>query len=127
MYKEEDLTKKIIGIAMLVHSEIGSGFQEKVYHNAMIVALIENNLEFETEKTTNILFHDETIGTFRTDLIIKNKVILELKAVCGEMPKLFQTQLISYLKATNIEVGLLLNFGNESLEIKRLARYKNYK
>lgn len=127
MYKESDLTQKIIGIAMRIHREIGPGFQERIYYKAMVFALNKENLNIESEKEYNIYFDDTRIGTFRADLVIENKVIIELKAVVGEMPKIFQTQTISYLKASGLEIGLLINFNNQSLEVKRLANYKNYK
>src|SRR3990167_1194440 len=123
MYKEVDLTKKIIGVAMRVHNKIGPGFPEKIYHQAMIIALDKEGLGIESEKEIDILYEDTYVGTFRLDLIINNKVVIELKAVSGEIPRVFQTQTISYLKASKIEIGLLINFGNERLEVKRLARY----
>jgi len=126
MYKESDLTKKIIGLAMQVHNEIGPGYQENIYHNAMIVVLEKEGYMFETEKEIYVIFRDKLVGSFRLDLLIDNKVVVELKAVVGDMPKIFKTQTISYLKASNIEVGLLINFGNSSLDVKRLARYDNY-
>lgn len=125
MYKEEELTRKIIGIAMRVHREIGPGFQERIYHQAMICALKENKVIFESEKEFDIMYHGHWVGTFRADLVIENKLIVELKSAV-EMTKLFETQTISYLKASNIEVGLLMNFGTRSLEVKRLARYHHY-
>ncbi len=127
MYKESDLTRKIIGLAMKVHREIGPGFQERIYHQALIVALKNNNSVFESEKEFNVKFQNVLVGNFRSDLVVENKVILELKAVVGEMPKLFYTQTISYLKASGLEVALLINFGNPSLEVKRFANYKNFK
>lgn len=125
-YKHEELTRKIIGIAMRVHREVGPGFQERVYHQAMICALGEDSLCFESEKEFDVLYRSKWIGTFRADLVVENLVIVELKSV-AEMIKLFETQTISYLKASGLEVGLLINFGNRSIEVKRLAHYKNYK
>jgi GxxExxY protein len=126
MYKHSELTEKIIGVAMKVHREIGPGFQEKIYHRGMELALPEVGFIVESEKEFDVMFQNHWVGTFRVDLLINKLVIVELKAVCGEMPKLFHTQTISYLKASGIEVGLLINFGNRDLEVKRLARYKNY-
>jgi len=126
MYKEEELTRKIIGVAMRVHSAIGPGFQERIYQNAMEYVLRGDGLFLESEKEFDILFEGVWVGTFRLDLVVNGRVIVELKAVVGEMPKLFQTQTISYLKASKLEVGLLINFGNQSLEIKRLANYKDF-
>jgi len=126
MYKESDLTKKIIGLAMQVHNEIGPGYQESIYHNAMIVILESKGYKFETEKEIDIFFQNKLVGLFRLDLLIENKIVVELKAVVGEMPNIFKTQTISYLKASGVEIGLLINFGNPSLDVKRLARYHNY-
>lgn len=126
MFKESDLTKKIIGVAMKVHREIGPGFQEKIYHQAMIYALGDCGFKFESEKEYDVSYQGRWSGTFRVDLLVEDKVIVELKAVCGEMVDLFKTQTISYLKASGVEVGLLINFGNRNLEIKRLAHYHDY-
>ncbi|MBI2436533.1 MAG: GxxExxY protein [Candidatus Magasanikbacteria bacterium] len=126
MYKEEELTRKLIGVAMAVHREIGPCYPEHVYHRAMIIALGQENLLFEIEKEIDIYFRNNLITNFRLDLVVENKVVIELKAVVGEMPNIFKMQTISYLKASGIEVGLLVNFGNDSLEVKRLARYHEY-
>ena len=125
MYKEQDLTAKIIGIAMKVHRTIGPGFQERIYHTAMVYALEDIGMFFETEKEFDVQYEDRLVGTFRVDLVVENKVIVELKSVV-EMIKLFETQTISYLKASGLEVGLLINFGKRSLEVKRLAHYKDF-
>lgn len=126
LYKEKELTGKIIGIAMQIHRVIGPGFKESVYHEAMYIAL-SKEFEVENEKVFYVFFENEKVGNFRIDLIVNQRVVVELKAVCGDMPKLFQAQTISYLKASGLEVGLLLNFGNESLEFKRLGNYKEYR
>lgn len=125
-HKESLLTGKIIGIAMKVHTALGPGFQEKIYHKALIHQLTDEGYNAEYEKEFNVVYNGRVVGNFRVDLLVNNKVIIELKAVTGEMPKLFQTQTISYLKASSIEIGLLLNFGNQSLEIKRFGNYHDY-
>lgn len=126
LYKESELTRRIIGVALQVHREIGPGFQERIYHQSMIYALEEAGLLFESEKEFDIIFRNKLAGTFRADLVVEGRVIVELKSVCGEMLKLFSTQTISYLKASKLEVGLLINFGNVGLDIKRLAHYHDY-
>ncbi len=126
MYKYGDITRYIIGVAMKVHQELGPGFQEHIYHRAMEIALPKVSFEVESEKEFDVSFQNEWVGTFRVDLFINKVVIVELKAVCGEMPKLFYTQTISYLKASGVEVGLILNFGNRELEFKRVARYPDF-
>jgi len=127
MYKESDLTRKIIGIAMKIHREIGPGFQERVYHKAMILDLEKENLTADSEKKFDILYQNKHVGTFILDLVVEGKIVIELKAISGEIPKLFYSQIISYLKASGLEIGLLINFCNDSLDIKRFANYKNFK
>lgn len=124
MFKEGELTKIIIGFAMKAHRELGPGFKEKVYHNAMIYLLNKNKYIVITEKSFKVYLDKKEIGNFRVDLMINNKIIIEIKAVSGKMPQIFHSQLVSYLKASEIEVGLLLNFGNPSLEFKRIVCYK---
>lgn len=100
---------------------IGPGFPEKIYHHALIVILKEEMVDFETEKEFDVVFNKQKIGKFRCDLIIEGKLIVELKSVEGYMPKIFTSQLLSYLKAANIKTGLLINFGNKSCDVKRLS------
>lgn len=127
MYKEGELTGKIIDIAMRVHKELGAGFKESIYHNALAIALCEEGLTVESEKEQRVMFRSVLVGLFRMDLIIEKKIVLELKSITGIMPDVFQAQTISYLKASGLEIGLLINFGNSSLEVKRLAHYHDYK
>ncbi len=127
MYKESQLTQVIIGIAINIHNKLGPGFKEEIYHQAMINDLIKEGLKIESEYEFDLVYDDKLIGIFRVDLIVADKVIVELKAVSGEVSKIFQTQTVSYLKASRLEVGLLINFGNPSLEIKRFGNYKSYK
>ena len=91
LYKESDITGRIIGLAMKVHREIGPGFQEKIYNKALIVALENDGLNVESEKEFNVTFQNVRVGNFRMDLVIENKIVVEFKAVAGEMPKLFYT------------------------------------
>jgi len=119
--ERDRLTEKIIGLCFKVHNEIGAGFTEKIYHNAFIILLEEEKVKYESEKEFNVIFHNKKVGKFRCDLIVENKVIIEFKAIDGYLPKIFQYQLLSYLKAAKIKTGLLINFGNKSCEIKRLS------
>jgi len=127
MFKEERLTKDIIGLAMKVHRELGPGFKENIYHKAMLNILSENKHAIQTEKSFKVYLNKKEIGSFRIDIMVDSKVIIEVKALGGKMPQIFQSQLVSYLKASGLEVGLLLNFGNPSLEFKRIVHYKNNK
>ena len=117
----DPLTAKIIGCCFEVHKELGPGFNEKIYSNALQIALVNANISFAAEKEFRVVFDNKLMGKFRCDLLIEESVIVELKSVTGYIPKLFQNQLISYLKASEIKTGLLINFGNTSCEVKRLS------
>jgi GxxExxY protein len=116
----DPLTERIIACAYKVHSELGPGFNERIYHNALKFALKEESLGYETEKEYKVSYHDKQVGMLKVDLVVENKVIAEVKAATGIMPKVFEAQVLSYLKITAYNVGLLINFGNKSCEIRRL-------
>ena len=119
MYKHLGITEKIIGVFYDVYNELGHGFLESIYEQAMVLALSEAGLNAETQKPIAVNFRGHTIGDFRADIIVENKVILELKAGKA-LDASHEAQLIHYLRATDLEVGLLLNFGAKA-EIKRIA------
>jgi len=119
--QRDPLTHKIIGCCYEVHKELGPGFLEKIYSKALTIQFENENIRFECEKEFNVHFKNKLAGKFRCDFLIENHVILEIKSVTGIQPKLFQSQLISYLKASKIKTGLLVNFGNGSCEVKRLS------
>ena len=123
--KERDpLTEKIIGCAYKVHSKIGPGFNENIYHNALEIALKEEGLKYQTEKSYNVSYKvsykGRDVGRFGLDLIIEDKVIVEIKALTGNIPTVFELQVLSYLKASGYKIGLLINFGNKSCQVRRL-------
>ncbi len=107
-----------------VHKKLGCGFPEKIYQRAIEIELKTENIPYEIEKEFEVRYDSEKIGRFRLDLVIDGKVIVELKAV-ERLPKVFRGQLISQLKASHYEVGLLVNFGTPKLEYIRIARSKN--
>jgi len=115
----DSLTEKIIGCCFKVHQELGPGFNERIYHNALKIALKGAGLEYQTEKEFPVFFEDKKIGSLRLDLIAEGKVIVEVKALTGYLPDVFKYQLLSYLKVSNLRVGLLVNFGNKSCQVKR--------
>ena len=115
--KHEDLTSKIIACAYKVHNTLGFGFLEAVYQNALLIELLKTGLHAEKEKKIQVYYDSQLVGDYMADIIVEEKVILELKSVKDLHPA-HSAQLVNYLKATGIEVGLLLNFG-ESVEIKR--------
>ena len=119
--KEKDLlTEKIIACAYKVHSEIGPGFSEKIYHNALKIAFEETGLNCNSEKQYKVFYRGRQIGFLKIDLLFEGKVIVEIKAITGDSPKVFEAQLLSYLKIAKINVGLLVNFGNKSCWVRRL-------
>jgi GxxExxY protein len=118
--KKDGLTEKIIAACYEVHNELGPGFVERIYLNALKIAFSNKKLNYEEEKEFSVTFRENKVGKFRADLVVEDKVIVELKAVGGIMPKVFESQLISYLKASELRVGLLINFGNKSCYVRRL-------
>lgn len=118
--KRDPLTAKIIQACYQVHNELGPGFVERIYAEALKLALINLNLAFDQEKEYSVKFGDKNVGKFRVDLVVDNTVIVEIKAVEPKMPKLFEYQVLSYLKASGLKVGLFVNFGSEQCQIRRL-------
>jgi GxxExxY protein len=121
--KKEDrdpLTEKIIAACFQVHSDLGPGFVEKIYFYALKIAFAKAGIDCETEKEYSVSFDGRSVGKFRVDFLIENQVILELKAIEGRLPKIFESQVISYLKAAGLMIRLLVNFGNRRCEIRRL-------
>jgi GxxExxY protein len=119
-YPHLDITEKIISAAFEVYNRLGPGFLESVYENAMIIALKKRGLKVEKQKIYKILYDNQEIGEHRLDLLVADKVIIELKSINGLMPDVYKAQLISYLRLTKILVGLLINFGNDEIQIKRI-------
>lgn len=117
--KHDHITQQIIGCAMRVHSTLGSGFQEIIYQRALSIEMNYAALHFEREKEIPIFYRNEMIGKRRVDFFIENCVMLEIKAV-SHLEDVHKAQAINYLEAYHMEVGLLLNFGRKSLEMKRL-------
>ena len=115
------LTRKIIGCALDVTKELGSGFLESVYEKAMTVALTDAGIPHETQRPIRVRFRGETVGDYVADILVENKVIVELKAVRA-ITREHEAQIINYLNATRVEVGLLINFGKPKLEFKRFTR-----
>jgi GxxExxY protein len=115
--KHKELTGKIIECAFRVHKNMGFGFLESVYQKALLIELTKAGLKAEMERKIQVNYDGQVIGDFVADILVEEKVILELKSV-REIHPAHEAQLINYLKATGIEVGLLINFG-EKVEIKR--------
>jgi len=117
----QDLTGHILEACFEVINELGCGFIESVYENALLIALEQKGLRAKSQEPLMVRFRGEVVGKFYADILVEDRVIIELKAVRSLVPE-HQAQLINYLKATGIEVGLLVNFGNPKLEYRRLHR-----
>ena len=111
--KYKEITDKILKCFFEVYNELGDGFLESVYENALYIVLTGYGLRVEKQKDISVFFRGKVIGDFKVDLIVNGKIIVELKAV-RTLASAHEAQLINYLKATNIEVGLLLNFGRKA-------------
>ena len=118
------LAKQIIGLAMKVHRVLGCGFAETIYRNALVIELRKANIPFECHPKLSVKYEGIEVGAFQADLIIEEKLIVELKAV-ETLASAHATQLVNYLAATKIEEGLLINFGATSLEFRtKTLHYK---
>ncbi|WP_341224547.1 GxxExxY protein [uncultured Arcticibacterium sp.] len=122
-YKYSDLTSKIIGCAMSVHSALGNGFQEVIYQRALQIEFADNGIRFSREHEMPIFYKQQHIGTRRVDFLVEDVISVELKAVT-KTEDVHLAQAINYLEAYVLEVGLSLNFGTKSLEFKRLINSK---
>lgn len=123
-YKHADITRRIIGAAMKVHSTLGNGFQEVIYQRALAIEMAKQGLSFQRELEMQIHYDGQEIGTRRADFLVEDKVMVELKAVTV-LEDVHLAQAINYLEAYKLEVGLLLNFGAKSLEYKRVVNSKH--
>ena len=117
MLKHEELSKKIIAAAYNVHKNLGHGFLEKVYKNALAIEFEDIGLNHVLEAPLEVSYRGRIVGEYFADLIVEDKIVVEVKAV-NKIQPVQEVQLVNYLKATSINVGLLINFG-ESVEVKR--------
>lgn len=122
MVFEKELCDRIIGCAISVHREMGNGFLEKLYERALLIELEENGLKAEAQFPIKVHYHGHLIGEHCMDIVVENKVILELKTTPGILP-VHESQLLNYLHASQLEVGYILNFASlGKLEFKRMIR-----
>ena len=118
-FRHQDLTGQVIGVFYQVYNELGHGFLESVYENAMELALASANFIVKRQDPLPVFFRGQQIGDFRADLLVEEAVIVEVKAARLLEPA-HETQLLNYLRASEMEIGLLLNFGPEP-QIKRFV------
>lgn len=120
----EELTHKIIGCAMKVHSVLGNGFPEKIYQRAMGIEMTKQVLTFKQEMSMTVFYEGEIVGTRRVDFFVEDKIMVELKATI-ELTDGHLNQCRNYLEAYNLPVGLLINYGSISLQYKRIYNTKH--
>lgn len=122
-YKYSELTGKIIGSAMKVHSALGNGFQEVIYQRALEIEMADAGMAFSREHEMPVFYKNQQIGTRRVDFLVEGVVSVELKAITA-LEDVHLAQAINYLEAYDLEIGLLINFGAKSLQHKRLINKK---
>jgi len=122
--KYEELTRRVIGVAMEVHKHLGNGFQEVVYQRALEHELTLKNVLHARELDMPLFYKGLQVGTRRADFVIENKIIVEIKALT-DLEDVHLAQIINYLEAYNYEIGLLINFGTRSLQFKRAYNTKH--
>ena len=118
-FPHQELSAKIIGIYYNVYNELGYGFLEKVYQNAMVIELKSKGFEVEEQKKLQVFYKKNVVGEYIPDIIVNETIVLELKCV-EYMVEAHHNQLLNYLKATNCEIGLLLNFGKDPQFIRKI-------
>ena len=120
-----DLSYQIMKLAFEVHNQLGPGFTEDIYEKALTIELAANQIPFEEQKPITIAYKGQFVGNYRLDLVIDHCIILELKAV-SELNDLFKHQVLSYLRATGLRLGILVNFGSNRLESVRIVNWSQW-
>lgn len=121
--KHKDLTHKIIGCAMKIHSELGNGFQEVIYQRCMAIELAEAGINFQREMEMTIVYRGNEVGLRRVDFLVEDVIMVELKAVIN-LEDVHLAQAMNYCEAYHLPIGLLINFGSKSLQFKRVHNNK---
>ncbi|MDD5064793.1 MAG: GxxExxY protein [Phycisphaerae bacterium] len=117
----EELTKKIIGCAYCVYNKMGFGFLESVYEKCLLIELKKEGLKAESQKDITVNYEGEVVGEFKADILVEDTIILELKSI-KQITKAHEVQLVNYLAATGKPVGLILNFAEQKVEVKRKVK-----
>jgi GxxExxY protein len=116
----KDLSYKIVGLAMQIHSELGFGFLEKVYENSMMVLFRRENIMAKQQAPISVSFEGEIVGDYYADILIEDKIILELKTI-EKITDAHKAQALNYLKATGLKLAIIINFGKQRLEYERIV------
>jgi GxxExxY protein len=115
----QELTEKIIGCAYRVHNQLGFGFQESVYKKSMVIELTKQGLNAKEEVPITVYYDNQPVGDFFADIVVEDIVIIELKSI-QQLASIHEVQLVNYLVATKTDIGLRINFGSPSVEVKRI-------
>lgn len=121
---EKRISERVIGCTYEVGNELGTGFLEAVYENALAMEMRRQGLRFERQKLLNVFYHGSLVGQYAADFVVENRLLLELKAL-SHLNSQHEAQVMNYLKATGITAGLLLNFGAPKVGIRRIVREHN--
>jgi len=116
----KELSFAIMEAVFEVHNTLGPGYSEGIYESALAKEFRDRDIKYERQKLIEVQYKGEKIGEYRLDMVVEDKIILELKAV-SELTKIFEAELLSYLKATGMKLGVLLNFGGKKVEYKRIV------
>jgi GxxExxY protein len=116
----KELSFAIMEATFEVHNTLGPGYSEGIYESALAKEFRDRNIKYERQKLIEVWYKGEKIGEYRLDMVVEGKIVLELKAV-SELNKIFEAQILSYLKATGMKLGILLNFGGKKVEYKRMV------
>ncbi len=119
-FYHKELSYKIVGLTMEVHRKLGGGFLEKIYENSLMILLRRENISAEQQVPIKVYFEDQIVGEYIADILVENRIILELEAVEILSPA-HRAQTVNYLKATKLKVAYLINFGKHSLEYERFV------
>ncbi len=122
-YKHSEITETVIGCAMKVHNSLGKGFPEVIYQRAFLIELNKTSLIIEREIEQPVFYEDQMVGKRRVDFLINNTILVETKAI-SELSNSCTNQILNYIEAFNLEIGLLINFGNDRFEFKRFTNNK---
>ena len=120
--QDDPFTSKIIGLAIEVHSQLGPGFLESIYHQALAIELTEAGIPFQSQKPLIVSYKGRIAGSFIADIVVEDRLLLELKAL-DSILSVHELQIVNYLKATGLDLGLILNFGKSTLQIPRKFRH----
>ena len=118
--KYKELSYEIVGVAMGVHNQLGNGFLEKVYENSMMILFEEKSIKAKQQQKINVMFKNRVVGDYIADILVEDKIILELKTI-DKITNVHRAQLLNYLKATGLKLGMIINFKNRKLEYERIV------